>query len=357
MEKKNIIFVSPYPFDEAPSQRFRYEQYLSTLEKEGYSYQLAPFLNIKAWNILYKSGNNLKKTFWLLLSFSKRLVLLFQLAPYEYIFIHREAMPFGPPIFEWIVRFFWKKKIIYDFDDAIWLEDPNEKGSLKALIKWKSKVKRICKWSHIVSCGNEYLAKFAREYNTQVIINPTTIDTDYHQEIKPKEEQEIITIGWTGTHSTLPYLSLLLPVLTRLSAKYKFELLVISNQMPDFDVSYARFIPWNKATEIEDLNQIDIGIMPLTDDIWSQGKCGFKLLQYMAINKPIIASAVGINEKLIVESGAGFEAGKDEEWEDNISNLLKDDKLRNELGMKGRKYIEDFYSVNSNKNTFLSLFD
>ncbi|WP_296621912.1 glycosyltransferase [Marivirga sp.] len=356
MERKKILFVCPYPFDEAPSQRFRFEQYLSILKKEGFYYQLAPFLNLKAWNILYKSGNSFQKLLWLKLSFIKRLFLLFQLHPYEFIFIHREATPVGPPFFEWAVRFIWRKKILYDFDDAIWLEDPNEKGSLKARLKWKSKVKSICKWSYKVSCGNEYLTQFAKEFNKQVVLNPTTIDTDYHKELKVPNTNKI-TIGWTGTHSTLPYLKPLIPILDKLFIEFDFELLVISNQKPDFDVNYMRFIDWNKSSEIEDLNQINIGVMPLTDDIWSQGKCGFKLLQYMAIRKPVIASTVGVNEKIINESQAGFSAKTEKEWSKSIVKLLTNNELRKDLGNNGAAYIKDNYSVHSNKNTFLSLFE
>ncbi|ADR23676.1 glycosyl transferase [Marivirga tractuosa] len=355
MERKKILFVCPYPFDEAPSQRFRYEQYLSALETEGFQFELAPFLNLRAWKMLYKSGQSFQKLFWLVLSFIKRFFLLFQLYHFEYIFIHREATPVGPPFFEWAVRFIWKKKIIYDFDDAIWLEDPNEKGSLKARIKWKSKVKSICKWSYKVSSGNDYLAQFAKKFNERVVVNPTTINTDYHKEIKVSKREKNV-IGWTGTHSTLPYLKIILPVLDELAKEYDFELLVISNQKPDFDVRYMRYIPWRKSKEIQDLNQMDIGIMPLTNDIWSQGKCGFKLLQYMAIQKAVIASPVGVNKKMIQESGAGYLAETKERWQSAIAKLLMDPSFREDLGKQGQEYVENNYSVNSNKSTFLSLF-
>lgn len=110
MKPCKILFVCPYPFDEAPSQRFRFEQYLNILEKEGYQYQLAPFLNLKAWKILYQSGDSVNKLAWISISFLKRFILLFRLNCYDFIFIHREASPLGPPFFEWAVRFLWKKK-------------------------------------------------------------------------------------------------------------------------------------------------------------------------------------------------------------------------------------------------------
>jgi glycosyltransferase involved in cell wall biosynthesis len=356
MKNKKILFVCPYPYDQAPSQRFRFEQYLGFLPEEGYRYKLAPFLHLKAWRILYESGNTFQKLLWLKISFIKRISLLFRLRSYEFIFIHREATPIGPPFFEWIVSFIWKKKIIYDFDDAIWLEDPQEKGSLIARLKWKSKVRHICKWSYKVSCGNEYLAQFARQYNKKVLTNPTTIDTSYHRKLTKSKAQKTV-IGWTGTHSTLLYLKKLMPILDEIHRHHDFELLVISNQKPDFDVQYMQFIQWKKSTEIEDLNRMDIGIMPLTDDIWSQGKCGFKLLQYMAIKKPVVGSPVGVNKEILEESQAGFSAKDAEGWKSALTQLLKNSQLRNELGEKGRRYVKSNYSNNSNKSTFLNLIE
>ncbi|WNB17319.1 glycosyltransferase [Marivirga arenosa] len=357
MSKKQILFVCPYPTDEAPSQRFRFEQYFKILKSYGYKYDIAPFLTIKAWNILYKNGSSIQKSIWILLSYFKRIALLFFIRKYDRIFIHREASPLGPAFFEWFSVKILKKKIIYDFDDAIWLDDPNEKGSLKAILKWKRKVRSICKWSYKVSAGNQYLADYAKRYNQNVIINPTTIDTGYHENKVIQKENEKITIGWTGTHSTLQYLSPLIPILDQLNQNYDFELLIISNQKPDFNVNYIRFIKWSKTSEIEDLNQIDIGIMPLSDDIWSKGKCGFKMLQYMSINKAVIASPVGVNQKILEESNAGIIASNDSEWINGLKKLLDNNDLRNELGKRGRKYIQNHYSVKSNTENFLKLFD
>ncbi len=293
--KKNILFICPYPFDEAPSQRFRYEQYLAILEVEGYHYRIAPFLDRSGWQALYQKGRLLKKIFAIVKGFSRRKLLLFQLNSYDFVFIHREATPIGPPFFEWAVKFIWNKPIIYDFDDAIWLNDLKEKGTLKALVKWKSKVRSICKWSYKISCGNNYLATYARKWNDAVIINPTTIDTENLH--KPKSLTSSInnnlTIGWTGTHSTLVYLESIIDMLRAVHKTTPFRLLVIANKKPDFDFAGMEFIYWRKKSEIADLQKIDIGLMPLTDDLWSKGKCAFKALQFMALEIPVLPLLLG----------------------------------------------------------------
>ncbi|MBK6264560.1 glycosyltransferase [Marivirga sp. S37H4] len=357
---KKILFVCPYPFDEAPSQRFRFEQYFPVLKEKGFQYKIAPFLSPKAWAVLYQKGNKLKKVTSIFFSFMKRSALLFQLKPYDFIFIHREASPVGPPFFEWAVRFLWRKKIIYDFDDAIWLDDPNEAGSLKSRIKWKKKVKSICKWSYKVSCGNQYLADFASKFNAMVVVNPTTIDSENLHMVQNKlpqtDKKTPPIIGWTGTHSTLHYLNDVIPILEKLETQYDFKFLVIANKRPDFSLKSLIYIPWNKATEIKDLNQMDIGIMPLTDDIWSKGKCGFKALQYMALAKPVVASPVGVNQHIIENGRSGYLAVTEAEWETALTTLLTQENRRIEMGLNGLQKVRKHYTVNSNSNNFLSLF-
>jgi len=352
---QKILFVCPYPFDEAPSQRFRYEQYLEILEDNEFSYELKPFLDIKGWNILYKEGAIPQKAWAFIKGFAKRKILLFRLRQYDFIFIHREATPAGPPFFEWITKYIWRKKIIYDFDDAIWLTDHSEKGSFKSVVKWKFKVAKICKWSYKVSCGNEYLAEFARQWNNNVILNPTTIDTDKrHVPAQSATETDQLVVGWTGTHSTLPYLKNILPVLLDLYKQHPFTLKVIANKKPDFDFPELEFIFWNKTSEIEDLQDIDIGLMPLTDDKWSKGKCGFKALQFMALEIPVVASPVGVNN-LIVPNG-GLLANGNIEWKEKLQRLINDQESRKTLGNSGRTFVKKYYSVSSNTAKFLYLF-
>lgn len=351
---KNILIVCPYPFGEAPSQRFRFEQYLNRLTKAGFNYRIAPFLSEDAWQILYKKGSILKKIWAIISGFGKRKWLLLELKPYDIIFIHREATPIGPPFFEWIVRFIWQKPIIYDFDDAIWLEDSLEKGNLKSILKWKSKVGSICKWSAKVSCGNQYLADYAKLFNQHVIVNPTTIDTD-GLHIPNDVNTDELTIGWTGTHSTLPYLEHIIESLKVVYKETPFKLRVIANHPPNFSFPNLEFITWNKETEILDLQGINIGLMPLTNDPWSKGKCGFKALQYMALEKVVIGSPVGVNKEIIPKGG--LLANSEKEWIDQLTLLLIHEELRKELGIEGRRFIKNHFSVQSNADNFLYLFE
>lgn len=365
-----ILFFVPYPVGEAPSQRFRFEQYFEYLSLNGHVYHVSPFLNSHNWRLFYKRGNLVNKITALLQGFITRLYDCFKARNYDFIFVHREASPIGPPIFEWIVAKILKKKVIYDFDDAIWLTDKLNESAIEKLIRYRSKVSSICKWSYKISCGNEYLYQYAKQFNSNVIINPTTIDTKKlhnpellrsntsteEKKIMPKDSSSVI-IGWTGSHSTLKYLENLEAVLYRIESKYEYvSFVVIADSKPDMKLKRLSFVPWNKDTEAEDLFKLDIGIMPLPDDEWTKGKCGFKALQYMSLGIPTVASPVGVNSLIIINEVNGFIAKSEQDWFNTLSTLIENTEMREKFGIKAIETVEKRYSVNANKALFLNLF-
>ena len=291
----------------------------------------------------------------------RRTGMLFSLPSYDFVFVHREVTPAGPPVFEWVIAKIFKKKIIYDFDDAIWMTDKVNESYLEKIFRWRSKVNSICKWSYKVSAGNEYLAAHAGKFNANVVVNPTTIDTEnlhnknFYTDQSAKENG--IVIGWTGSHSTLKYLEDLTPVLQQMEEQNpNVSFLVIADKSPTIKLKNLIFTPWSKETEIADLAQLDIGIMPLPDDQWAKGKCGFKALQYMALEIPCIASPVGVNTSIIQHGVNGFLCNSPQEWMQCFEQL-SNEALRKKLGQEGRKTVESSYSVRSNCSNFLSLFE
>jgi glycosyltransferase involved in cell wall biosynthesis len=356
------MFLIPYPLQESPSQRFRFEQYFSILEENGFKFSVQSFLNSNNWQLFFKPGNWIGKTCALVAGYGKRIQALFRAPFVDFIFIHREVAPIGPPFFEWILAKVLQKKIIYDFDDAIWLTDRVQESLFRRALKSRGKVKFICKWSYKVSCGNEYLCSYARMYTKRVVYNPTTVDTEHRHNPAiyktPFPDTKEIVIGWTGSHSTLKYLSGIERVLQKIETKFpSVKVLVIADQKPDLKLNSLRYLQWTEKTEIEDLLRITIGIMPLPDDEWSKGKCGFKAIQYMSLKIPSIASAVGVNSKIIDHGATGFLCITWEEWEDAITRLVQDPILGKQMGERGRKKIVDYYSVSSNSSNFLSLFE
>jgi len=355
-----ILFLVPYPLQQAPSQRFRFEQYFHILENAGHQIQTQSFLSERNWKLFSNRGKPLHKVLTLIRGFLRRIYALLITPSHDYIFIHREVTPLGPPVFEWITAMILRKKIIYDFDDAIWLTDrPNESFLLRSL-KWRSKVKSICWWSHKISCGNRYLQIYARQFNQYAIINPTTVDCEnIHSPAKvhPKTNHEKIIIGWTGSRSTLKYLHTIEELLQQIESEFdQVSFVVIADQPPLLNLKRLEFIPWSAQTEIDDLSKIDIGIMPLPDDEWTKGKCGFKALQYMALEIPAVVSNVGVNSEMISQGVEGFLCATQEEWLTSLRMLITHADMRYAMGKNGRNKVVTDYSVSSNSTNFLSFF-
>jgi glycosyltransferase involved in cell wall biosynthesis len=327
---------------------------LSSISKE-FTYRQETFWDEKAWHVLFSDSRVYLKVFFLLRAFFKRLSLLYKIPKYDIIFIHREVTHVGPPVFEWIFAKIYRKKIIYDYDDAIWKLNYSHKNPIVKYFKATWKVKYICKWAKVVSCGNQYLADYAKQFNSNVVVIPTTIDMNYHKAKEIHVQKTKLNIGWTGTLTTLKQINLIVDILKKIENEFDIDILIISNEEPQLDLKSLKYIAWNKTTEIEDLQKIDIGIMPLYDTEWEKGKCGFKGLQYMALAIPTIMSPVGVNPEIINDGYNGYLANSNGEWYDKIKLLINDEELRKEIGLKGQETIKQRYSTEANTSKYLDL--
>jgi glycosyltransferase involved in cell wall biosynthesis len=353
---KRIAFLVQLPKNVSPGQRFRFEQIEPILEQHNYKVDTFPFINEKTYKVFYQKGFFLRKFLGFLQGFVNRFFFLFVSGRYDFIFLQREAMPVGPPVFEWLMAKVLRKKIVYDFDDAIWLPEKNN-GGLFRFIKCFWKIKYICKWSCKISVGNEYLSDYAKKYNKNVIVIPTCVNTvSRYNVLKEHQDTNKVVIGWTGSHSTLKYLNPVYRVLLKLEKEKNFDFLVICDRPPEFSFKSLKFKRWDPELEIQDLASFDIGIMPLTNDQWSEGKCGFKLIQNLSLGIPAVTSPVGVNKKIIEYGVNGFLCATDVEWETALKKLLDDVELRKQMGLAGRKKIEIQYSIQSQKEKFLGLF-
>lgn len=362
---KKILFICPYPLNKVASQRFRFEQYFPALSSQGFEVEVQPLFTESDWRQI-KEGSLLTQFLISLKGTFSRVGILFKIHRFDFVFIHREALPFGPPLLEWIICRMFKKHVVYDFDDAIWMTDNTNESFVMKWLRCRSKVASICRWSYKVSVGNRYLAEFAQAYNDNVVVNPTTIDTvNVHNPtlypnkdfLKNKNAINGKVIGWTGSFSTLKYLEQLYPVIEKLHKKIPdVTILVIADQPPKPGLPNLIFKRWSKLTEALDLAMIDVGIMPLPDDEWTKGKCGFKALQYMSMEVPAVVSPVGVNTTIIANGVNGFLCSNDEEWLNHLTLLLQDEYTRSKTGKAGRQTVVEHYSVAANTSNFLSLF-
>jgi len=349
-----ILFVVPYPLGTAPGQRFRFEYFFPLFKKEGINFKVHAFVSPRLYKILYKHGHIMEKIFYVCKGFIFRLWTILSASGYDVIYIFREAFPFGPPFFEKILSTFGKP-MIFDFDDAIYLPSISKVNKYVSFFKNASKTSRIINMSSCVLAGNKNLAEYASRYNNNVIIFPTVIDTVNYTVKNDYFAKAAICVGWTGSYSTIEHLNLLIGVLKKIYDKYRVKIKIVGSAEFSIDGVNVDAKEWSALTEIDDLKQMDIGIMPLPDDEWSRGKCGLKALQYMALGIPAVCSPVGVNSDIIEDGVNGFLAASEKEWVDKLSLLIENPQLRRSLGQNGRITVESRYSVEAQAPVFLEV--
>jgi len=349
------LFIVNNRKDRSPGQRFRFEQYLDYLDQHGFQCDFSPLLNERDDKIFYGPGNYFRKLLILLNSYVKRTKNLLNARKYAVIFVFREAVYTKTTFFE--RQFAKRSKVVFDFDDSIWLQNVSEANKRFAFLKNAGKTKDIIGYSHLVIAGNEYLANYARRFNRNVVIVPTTIDTKEYQRAELPAKDGRVCIGWSGSTTTIQHFNYAVEALKIIKKKYgdRVVIRVIGDGNYRNEELGIQGLPWNKATEIADLSAIDIGIMPLPDDEWSKGKCGLKGLQYMALEIPTIMSPVGVNETIIKDGENGMLASTTGEWVKKLSVLIEDEALRKRLGKAGRETVVAEYSVEAWKDNYVEL--
>jgi len=339
-----LLALVPSLYDKSPGQRYRLEQWEPLLRERGVDITYAPFECAELNDVVYKQGQIAKKLRLVVQALGRRAALLSKLTNYDVIYLHREAALLGPAVFERLIHRSGVP-IVFDFDDAIFLSYKSPSNGYLSYLKFAGKTKTNCRLAAHVMVGNPYLAEYARQFNQNVSIIPTTIDTDKYKPVNIEDSSGPLVIGWTGSHSTVQHLDTLRSALAKLAQRESIRLRVIGT--PNYQIEGVEFetIMWRSETEVEDLSAVDIGIMPLPDDNWARGKCGAKALQFMAMGIPTVCSPVGVNTDIIQDNENGLIANSEDEWIEKLSLLIRSRELRARLGKAGRQTIEQRFSA------------
>jgi glycosyltransferase involved in cell wall biosynthesis len=351
---RRILFVSAHPRGFAPSQRFRFEQYVDFLADNGFETIFSPIVHEDEYPLLYAPGNTARKGLMFARGLAVRLRQALTGHDHDVAIVQREAIQLGTTVFESALARS-HAPLVFDFDDAIWLPDASPANRRMSWLKRPGKVPRLIAMSDMVWAGNGYLADYARRFNPAVHIVPTTVDTDRHTPCADHDVSRPICLGWTGSPSTLKHFELVVPILHRIRERFgdRVTFKVIGDPAYRHDGLGIRGTAWRAESEIEDLCDIDIGLMPLPDDEWAKGKCGLKALQFMALELPVVTSPVGVNTEIISDGANGYLATSLDEWFERLAKLIDAPETRRAVGRAARETVISRYSVASQRETYL----
>lgn len=340
----SVLALVPYPLGRAPGQRYRIEQWAPYLEREGIDVSFLPFANQELADVLYEPGRFGTKALEMLKCVLRRIGHVWSSSSYDVLYLYREASLVGPAWFERVARF-RNKRLVYDFDDAIWLSYVSPRNQHLSYLKFPGKTSKVCGLADTVIAGSENLAAFARRYSSSVTVVPSTVSLATYRPRPPWEARATPVVGWTGSHSSAQYLRLVERPLQRLAEHHRFRFLAIGVEtvrMAGVDVECRA---WRSETEVDDLWDMDIGLMPLPDDPWTRGKCAMKAIQYLAVGIPAVVSPIGANAEVVRHGENGFHAVTEDDWLDSMGRLLREPALRRQLGLAGRATVERQYSA------------
>jgi glycosyltransferase involved in cell wall biosynthesis len=350
-----VLAWVPQPFDMSPGQRFRIEQWDPHLRRRGIKITYSPFASRELTALLWRPGHVGAKALGVLRALARRIAESRSAGGYDLLYIFREGALAGPALAE---RMALRSGLpmVFDFDDAVWVRYVSPSNSYLSYLRCPGKTATLARLARHVLAGNDYLRSYAERFNPSVSVVPTTIDTERFAPPATRPVQRPV-IGWTGSFSTLRYLQLIKPALERLRHVHDFRFVVIGGagfHAEGVDVEHR---PWRSATEVQDLWDFNIGVMPLPDTEWERGKCGFKALVYMALGIPAVVSPVGVNSEIVKHEANGLLASSPGEWETALGRLLGDAELRRRLGQAGRATVESRYATSIHAPRVAAVFE
>lgn len=357
---KSILFLVPHPVQSA-DYRYRTAQFIPALESAGYHCQIWPFSTSRLYSFLSEGGSLPAKISETLFCAARRLLQMPRVSAFDLVVINREVFPFFTPAMESLVMRY-NPRVVYSFDDAVYVGHQDVSRLRHRWLyrfKYGSGINKVLRNSVHVIAGNRILADYARSFNSRVSTIPTVVDCTQYVRRANRPHDAPITVGWIGSGSTYQHLFEIEPALQALAESNPDKVRFTALGYPGLQLKLPAFraYTYRLNCEVDYLNSIDIGLMPLPDTPWAQGKCAFKAIQYMAMGIPTVASPVGITSDLIQDSVNGLLASSTAEWFESLNRLLHDEQLRRQIGIEARRTIEREYSLQVWGPRFVSLIE
>lgn len=331
-----ILMLTRYPVI-GSSSRYRLIQYAPLFRRDGHTVEIQELLDERYLTELYQKRRRNWRS--VVKGYARRILALSHLREFGVVICEQEMLPFFPSLLE---KFTISRhpRFVLDYDDAAYVKYE----------RWpilRGRIPRLMAAAHALVVGNSHLATYARRYSSRVRVIPTVVDISRYSGEPTAVDSEIVRLVWIGMPINSEYLRPVLPAIMRLQRKYpnvRLRLIGAGSRLPVADLNVELF-DWSEETEVKLLGQSQIGIMPLPDTEFSWGKCGLKLIQYMALGLPVVASPIGENNEIVGENECGFLANSEEEWFVKLEELICSAELRRRLGDAGRRKAMALYSL------------
>jgi glycosyltransferase involved in cell wall biosynthesis len=346
-----VLFLPKYSAVGA-SSRYRLYQYFDYFERHGIICQAEPLLGSWYLQAIYESGAI--PLVAIVQAALHRLWHLLKVQNYNAVVFQYELFPYFPALLEVLIGRTYAR-LLADYDDAIYVNYQRFGHPLiKAVLR--KKIPQVIANVQAVTAANPSLVSYARRYNSDTYLLPTVVDLTRYPTYKVYERRaKKPMIGWIGTPRTLQYLKTITEPLQRLAQCHSFILKVIGGGPLEIPGIKVISVPWSEATEVQELLELDIGVMPLPDLAVTRGKSGLKLIQYMACGLAVVASPVGVNSQIVVSEQNGLLAMTPDEWVTQLSRLIEDLDLCRALGQAARRTVEESYCLEVMAPRFLEI--
>ena len=345
-----VLGLASYPVESATT-RYRLQQFVGPLAKHGLSLTVSPLISSSTFRTLYQRRALVRTALTLLKSALMRLGVVLLLKQSDVVLVQREAMIFGPPVFEWLAARVFKRPLVLDLDDATYVPYTSPTyGKFGQALKWFRKTDDLIRWASVVTCGNRAIAEYVESKGAIARIIPTVVDTDVFAP-RPRVSNGPLVLGWIGTHSTFPYLQTVFPVLQDLAKTHSFKLKIVGAGVDAVHISGVEVEnrEWKLEREVADFQSFDVGLYPIDPSLyaekWAAGKSGFKAIQYMAVGIPFVAAPVGAMADIGEAGVTHFAASSHDEWYRRLESLLANVQLRQTMGAAGRRHVVVHYSL------------
>jgi glycosyltransferase involved in cell wall biosynthesis len=347
-----IIALTKYGL-RAASTRQRFGQYRSAFAAAGIELQICPLLG-DDYIAALEQGRRFGYAS-IAQSYLRRVRGVVAARAFDAVWIQYEIFPYLPGSIELLAAATIGKPIVCDYDDAIFHNyDANASFFVRLLLE--GKLQPLLRRATSITCGNNYLCEYAAQFCVDTHIVPTVVDTDVYRPVARSGTSPLV-IGWIGSPSTWEGVRHFLPVLEELcrTGRARFRVVGAGTSAGRDKFPGMELVSWSAETEVVEVQSFDIGIMPLPEAPFQRGKCGYKLIQYMACGVPAVGSPIGINA-VILQGGGGLAARTASEWADALDRLLSDAALRRRLGQSGRRFVVEQYSLSRYAPRLIALF-